>query len=372
VPDDDALDILSEESLPQQTAKPLQSVPKVVSSAASSGPSAASAAAPAREIKVTPEQKTAPASPEVPPLAKKISEPVEKAPAVETAPGPAALSFGGTVASEAEAKQGGRKRAIIAVAAAVVIAAGAWGAWMQWGHSQGSASAPAHIPAQPTAAPTTPNSGSSPTASLAAPTAQPNNSFAAPEISDLPKSSNTKPASGSKAKAHATVSEDDLASNSPAAPSKKTAAKENAPIVIKTKAGKASVNNDAPALSITNIATAGSGGSLPNLMGTGKAPTPTLQRLNISQGVSRGLLIKQVQPTYPLNALRMRTEGTVQLMATLSKSGDIAEVKVLSGDPQLAQAAASAVKQWKYKPYLLNGEPVEIQTQITVNFKLPR
>jgi protein TonB len=58
-------------------------------------------------------------------------------------------------------------------------------------------------------------------------------------------------------------------------------------------------------------------------------------------------------------------------MATLSKTGDITDVKVLSGDPQLSQAAASAVKQWKYKPYLLNGEPVEIQTQITVNFKLP-
>jgi protein TonB len=83
------------------------------------------------------------------------------------------------------------------------------------------------------------------------------------------------------------------------------------------------------------------------------------------------LLIKQVQPIYPPNALRMRIEGTVQLMATLSKNGDIAEVKIQSGDPQLAQAAASAVKQWKYKPYLLNGEPVEIQTQITVNFKLP-
>jgi protein TonB len=106
-------------------------------------------------------------------------------------------------------------------------------------------------------------------------------------------------------------------------------------------------------------------------MGTGKAPTPTLQRLNISQGVSRGLLIKQVQPTYPPNALRLRIEGSVQMMATLSKNGDITEVKVLSGDQQLSQAAASAVKQWKYKPYLLNGEPVEIQTQITVNFKLP-
>ena len=59
-------------------------------------------------------------------------------------------------------------------------------------------------------------------------------------------------------------------------------------------------------------------------------------------------------------------------MATLSKTGNISEVKILSGDPQLSQAAVTAVKQWKYKPYLLNGEPVEIQTQVTVNFKLPR
>ena len=58
-------------------------------------------------------------------------------------------------------------------------------------------------------------------------------------------------------------------------------------------------------------------------------------------------------------------------MATISKNGDISEVKVLSGDSQLSHAAVDAVKQWKYKPYLLNGEPVDIQTQITVNFKLP-
>ena len=68
----------------------------------------------------------------------------------------------------------------------------------------------------------------------------------------------------------------------------------------------------------------------------------------------------------------MHVEGAVELLATISKSGDISHVKVVRGDGQLAQAATDAVKQWKYKPYLLNGEPVEIQTQITINFKLPR
>jgi protein TonB len=112
---------------------------------------------------------------------------------------------------------------------------------------------------------------------------------------------------------------------------------------------------------------------LPNLLGSqSSAPAPVLQTLNISQGVSQGLAIKKTQPSYPTSALRMRIEGPVQLLATISKRGDISAVKILSGDPGLARAAADAVKQWKYRPYTLNGSPVEIQTQITVNFKLPR
>jgi len=58
-------------------------------------------------------------------------------------------------------------------------------------------------------------------------------------------------------------------------------------------------------------------------------------------------------------------------MASIAKDGSISSVKQLSGDAILGRAAADAVRQWKYKPYFLNGEPVEIQTQITVNFKLP-
>ena len=67
----------------------------------------------------------------------------------------------------------------------------------------------------------------------------------------------------------------------------------------------------------------------------------------------------------------MRLEGIVELQANISKSGSISGVKQLSGDPILGRAAMDAVRQWKYKPYFLNGEPVEIQTQVTVNFKLP-
>ena len=136
---------------------------------------------------------------------------------------------------------------------------------------------------------------------------------------------------------------------------------------VPAKASAAELDTAAP--SLIGIATPSSSG-LPNL-GTTNATKPVLQRLSISQGVSTGLLIKRVDPIYPPTAVTMRIEGTVQLLATISKDGDITRVKVVSGERQLSAAAVDAVKRWKYKPYLLNGEPVEIDTQISVNFKLP-
>jgi protein TonB len=115
----------------------------------------------------------------------------------------------------------------------------------------------------------------------------------------------------------------------------------------------------------------GTPAGLPNLGTSNTTVKPLLQTVSVSQGVSQGLLYKKVAPSYPQNALRMHIEGIVELMATISKSGDITHIKIISGDAQLTKAASDAVKQWKYKPYLLNGEPVEIQTQVTVNFKLP-
>jgi TonB family protein len=98
---------------------------------------------------------------------------------------------------------------------------------------------------------------------------------------------------------------------------------------------------------------------------------PSLVTVNISQGVSQGLLIKRIQPRYPQNALAMHLQGAVQLEATIDKEGKIANMKVLKGDAVLARAAMEAVRQWRYKPYYLDGVPVDIETQITVNFKLP-
>jgi len=71
-------------------------------------------------------------------------------------------------------------------------------------------------------------------------------------------------------------------------------------------------------------------------------------------------------------ALQLRKQGAVEMLATINKRGVITDVKVISGDAMLAKPAVDAVRQWKYRPYLLNGEPVDIQTQITINFKSPR
>ena len=100
-------------------------------------------------------------------------------------------------------------------------------------------------------------------------------------------------------------------------------------------------------------------------------PQPGPHTLRVSQGVSQGLLIKKVAPVYPTRALQTHVQGSVQLLATISKDGDITSVKLISGEPLLGQSAIDAVKQWKFRPYLLDSQPMEIQTQITVNFKLP-
>jgi periplasmic protein TonB len=99
-----------------------------------------------------------------------------------------------------------------------------------------------------------------------------------------------------------------------------------------------------------------------------KIATP--QRVRVSSGVSTGLLIKKVQPTYPPLAKAARIQGHVLLQAEISKDGTIQNLQLLSGHPMLAPAAIEAVKQWRYKPYLLNGEPVAVDTQVDVVFSL--
>src|SRR3984957_8241137 len=99
-----------------------------------------------------------------------------------------------------------------------------------------------------------------------------------------------------------------------------------------------------------------------------KVATP--QRIHVSTGVSTGLLIKKVTPNYPQLAKQARIQGTVVLQAEISKEGTIQNLQLISGHPMLAPAAIEAVKQWRYKPYLLNGEPVAVETTVVVNFSL--
>jgi TonB family protein len=93
--------------------------------------------------------------------------------------------------------------------------------------------------------------------------------------------------------------------------------------------------------------------------------------VRVSQGVSQGMLKQRVVPPYPPQARQARIQGEVVLQAVITENGSIGELKVVKGHPLLIRPAYDAVKQWKYRPYLLNGKPVAIQTMITVNFRLP-
>jgi len=144
------------------------------------------------------------------------------------------------------------------------------------------------------------------------------------------------------------------------------------PIVVKTDSGmKLAPKTSQPAPPALSVSPSGSNDALANFVSSAPAPMPSLQTLRVSQGVSQGLLIKKIAPVYPPTALQLRKSGSVDILATVGKDGSIAGIKMLAGDPMFAKAAIDAVKQWKYRPYLLNGEPVQIETQITVTFKLP-
>ena len=99
------------------------------------------------------------------------------------------------------------------------------------------------------------------------------------------------------------------------------------------------------------------------------SPTPTRQAPRVSR-MMEGNLIQRVQPLYPPLARQARIQGQVILRAVIRRDGMIENLQVLSGHPMLVQAAIDAVKQWRYRPYSLNGEPVEVETQVTVNFVL--
>lgn len=96
----------------------------------------------------------------------------------------------------------------------------------------------------------------------------------------------------------------------------------------------------------------------------------TPHMIRISSGVAEGNLISKVDPEYPQMAKVAHVQGDVVIQCIIDHQGEIAAAKAVSGHPLLVQAALDAVKQWKYRPYLLNGQPVEVETTVTVRFHM--
>ena len=99
-------------------------------------------------------------------------------------------------------------------------------------------------------------------------------------------------------------------------------------------------------------------------------PAPAGKPRMVSLGVMDASLIHRVQPEYPPMAKLMRLSGTVVLRAVIGTDGEVRQIEVLSGNPILAEAARAAVREWRYRPTLLDGQAVEVETQVTVNFVL--
>ena len=101
-----------------------------------------------------------------------------------------------------------------------------------------------------------------------------------------------------------------------------------------------------------------------------QSATPAQGPIRISGGVMAGHNVSKVPPMYPAEARRQHVEGAVVLAVRIGKDGQIEDLQPVSGPGALLQAAGDAVRQWTYQPYLLNGQPVEVNTTVTVNFSL--
>ena len=315
-----------------------------------STPGSAAAPAPAKEV--TPHPENAPQTKAT--KAKTVafenanrSHAGDPTPASDSMP-PANSSSSAALDEEGSGGSGGNKK--IMIAAAVILFAAAIG-YLGYGSLGSSIKTPApqsatapQVSVQPTPAPVT------------APSAE-----VEPSADATDQQSSATPAISSKAP-----------SASPEPASKKP---DTSPILVKSNSSRVKTRTQAeesePPLPGALAVASASDSNLSGLMST-TSPTlakPSLATLRISQGVSQGLLIKRVQPKYPQAALAAHTQGAVQIDATINKEGNVTNLKVVRGDPALARAAMDAVRQWRYKPYYLDGDPVEIETQITVNFK---
>jgi protein TonB len=268
---------------------------------------------------------------------------------------------------EEPSEDGGIKKKVLIAAAVIVVAMAGYFGWSK----MHSGSAPATQTEAPAVQPQTP--------------AEPQ--VTAPEPQTFPavkpSPSETKAASAPTKQAATTM----LSAKAPAAPKAAitigaadaqtddvTVIKIQEPIIVKNGKSKPTATPEGaePLPGVIGVASNTGDKELSGIVSAPvNVPDKPAQTLRVSQGVSQGLLLKRVQPVYPSQAMQMRVQGAVELEASISEDGSITKIKVLNGHPVLAHAAVDAVRQWKYQPYVLNGEPVAIQTQITVNFKLP-
>jgi protein TonB len=119
-----------------------------------------------------------------------------------------------------------------------------------------------------------------------------------------------------------------------------------------------------------NIVQGGGGITSVTMAAPATPATPGVKRITIGGNVQQAKLVSQTRPVYPPLAKQARISGVVHLQAIIAKDGTVMDLKVISGHPLLIPAALDAVKTWVYQTTLLNGDPVEVQTQIDVNFTL--
>lgn len=269
---------------------------------------------------------------------------------------------------DTEEEEGSKTKALIIVAAVILLACSA--AFLSWknmsGKSSSQAPATQSAPAPASSAPTS-NVGKTPAPAATEPE---------PEVSQITLGGSSGTASAAAAKPSAIKS----APKETAAPASTAPAEPEVTqrLIVKSdnrhlaKTTPSTQDQEAVQEPTVALNAVPDPKTLASLSKSAPAvPSAAPQVVRVSQGVMEGLILKRVQPRYPAQAMQMRIQGAVQLQATISKTGDITNLKVISGDGILSRSAQEAVKQWKYKPYYLNSEPVEIQTQILVNFKLP-
>ena len=150
----------------------------------------------------------------------------------------------------------------------------------------------------------------------------------------------------------------------------------NAPTQIPQDAEKQAAEN-APPPSFDAAGADGLGGDGANASALSGHAQPTVKfvpakPIAVSSGVATGLLIRSTPPVYPSIAKAARVGGTVELHATISKNGTIKDPHVVSGPAMLQQAAVNALRSWRYRPYMLNGEPIEVETSVNVVFSLDK